>query len=97
MGRRMGKLRLLAFGLMLSGCGLAYGGQYVEARSFRESPSMFEGGLSSEDRAGERRVAYAMKNAGLGLVLAGPVVWAAGWLLTRRRAADEPSESSARM
>ncbi len=83
--------RVLGFGLMLVGLALAVRGRTVEANSFRSSPSIFEGGLSSEDRARERLQASDLKTAGVVLVLGGPAVWLLGWLVLQERIRAEPS------
>jgi hypothetical protein len=85
--------RTIAFGLMFAGFVLAGWGQSTEVNSFRASPSMFEGGLSSEDRARERHRAYDLKAAGVWLVLGGPVVWLLGRLLLRERCRAAPGTS----
>jgi hypothetical protein len=77
-------IRAIVFGLMVPGLALVLWGTVVELKSYR-APGQFEGGPSPEELDRRRHQAQALKNGGVALVLAGPGVGFAGWLLNRGR------------
>jgi len=88
-GSRCRMLHVLAFGLMFLGLLLSVMGQTAETDSFRDGPTTFPDGPSFIGRDWEREQAYALKNAGVVLVLAGPIIWVlGGWLLSRHKRAE---------